>query len=250
MISGPICGKNSCCGSSIEKELAFTTRQQLAQSVQQSLNRVSTLIDKRAKRFDAIFRDMMNKSKREFDEMFRKTYGLIYLQNSVVFTDFFEELERYYNKGNVKLSDVLENFFTILYQRMFKVINAQYKFDDKYLQCVAEHMAELKPFGDVPMKLGLQLKRSFVATRTFYKALIVASTVTARLQNLRLSEDCAVELVKMQHCGQCRIKEDYQGTCFKYCNVIVGDCLRNHLEMSKKWDDFVGKIFLLPFNCH
>lgn len=63
--------------------------------------------------------------------MFKKTYGIIYEQNSYVFTDLFEELERYYSNGQVDLEEAMENFFNTLYQKMFTVLNAQYNFDDK-----------------------------------------------------------------------------------------------------------------------
>ena len=33
--------------------------------------------------------------------MFKKTYGILYEQNSFVFTDLFKELENYYAKGTV-----------------------------------------------------------------------------------------------------------------------------------------------------
>jgi hypothetical protein len=46
-------------------------------------------------------------------------------------------------------------------------------------------MKELKPFGDVPHKLSVQLKRSFVATRTFSQALNVASDVVANMVKVR-----------------------------------------------------------------
>jgi hypothetical protein len=46
-------------------------------------------------------------------------------------------------------------------------------------------MKELKPFGDVPHKLSVQLKRSFVATRTFSQALNVASDVVADMVKVR-----------------------------------------------------------------
>lgn len=63
--------------------------------------------------------------------MFKKTYGMVYEQNSYVFSDFFGELERYYTNGKSNLGDVMESFFNILYQKMFTVLNTQYKFDDK-----------------------------------------------------------------------------------------------------------------------
>jgi len=46
-------------------------------------------------------------------------------------------------------------------------------------------MKELKPFGDVPHKLSIQLKRSFVATRTFSQALTVASDVVTNMVKVR-----------------------------------------------------------------
>lgn len=58
----------------------------------------------------------------------------------------------------------------------------------RYMQCVSEHMKELKPFGDVPDKLSVQIKRSFVATRTYGQALITAAEVSKKI--LQVSECC------------------------------------------------------------
>lgn len=63
--------------------------------------------------------------------MFKKTYGIIYEQNSYVFTDLFEKLETYYVSGQVDLEKAMENFFNTLYQKMFTVLNAQYQFNEK-----------------------------------------------------------------------------------------------------------------------
>lgn len=51
--------------------------------------------------------------------------------------------------------------------------------------CVNTHMKELKPFGDVPKKLSVQVKRSFVATRTFTQALNVGRDVIAKMQSVK-----------------------------------------------------------------
>jgi len=78
----------------------------------------------------------------------------------------------------------MDNFFNTLYQKMFTVLNSQYNFDNKYLECVGEHMKEMRPFGDVPQKLGVQIKRSFVATRAFSQALMVAANVLKNMQSV------------------------------------------------------------------
>lgn len=85
----------------------------------------------------------------------------------------------------VDLDDVLDSFFNTLYQKMFTVLNSQYNFDNKYLECVSEHMKEMRPFGDVPQKLSVQVKRAFVATRAFSQALTIAANVLKNMQVVR-----------------------------------------------------------------
>lgn len=73
----------------------------------------------------------MSESKTEFHDMFKRTYGVIYEQNSYVFSNLFNDLENYYSRGKVDLTEALDSFFNVLYQKMFEVLNSQYKFDDK-----------------------------------------------------------------------------------------------------------------------
>lgn len=96
-------------------------------------------------------------------------------------------------KFQVDLDDALDNFFNILYQKMFTVLNSQYTFDNKYLECVSDHMKEMRPFGDVPPKLSVQIKRSFVATRAFSQALTVAANVLKNMQTVRICRDIRIE---------------------------------------------------------
>ena len=81
--------------------------------------------------FPDFFTELQAHSKRDFHFMFKKTYGILYERNSDVFTDFFKDLENYYENGNVDLEVALQKFFSQLYQRMFSVLNSQYSFDSK-----------------------------------------------------------------------------------------------------------------------
>ena len=81
--------------------------------------------------FSEFFRELLENSKRDFHDMFKRTYGILYEQNSEVFTDLFRDLEDYYAKGKLDLEEAMDHFFTALYQRMFTVLNAQFRFDDK-----------------------------------------------------------------------------------------------------------------------
>jgi len=82
---------------------------------------------------------------------------------------------------DVDLGAALESFFSTLLVRMFRLMNAQYALDDRYVACVVASARHLSPFGDVPQKLSVQLRRSLVAARTFYQGLAVGRHVVDRL---------------------------------------------------------------------
>lgn len=76
---------------------------------------------------------MLNKARMGFHDMFKKTYGMMYEQNSYLFQDLFRDLEKYYDAGNTNIVEVLENFFSVLCQKMFTVMNSQFTFDSKWV---------------------------------------------------------------------------------------------------------------------
>ena len=103
--------------------------------------------------------------------MFSDTYGILYDRHSSIFNDMFRDLELYYNTGSIDITQAMRRFFSLLYKKMFEELNAQYAFDASYLNCTVEHMEEMMPFGELPQKLIHQIKRSFIAIRTFVQAL-------------------------------------------------------------------------------
>ncbi|CAH0557503.1 unnamed protein product [Brassicogethes aeneus] len=240
--NGLICGEGSCCSGEMERDMLKYSQLYIDKYWRDSITKLYNFFDNRAKKFDEFFRSIMQKSKQEFHDMFKKTYGKIYMDNSDVFSDFFQELERYYKKGTVRLSETLDTFFGILYQRMFVVINSQYTFDDSYLDCVSNHMNELNPFGDVSSKLSLQLRRAFVATKMFYKALQTTSNITMNLLEYKFSDECKREITKMQFCGVC--KGESKTPCSNYCSETMRRCFHSFevSEFNKKWDTLIISI--------
>lgn len=115
--------------------------------------------------------------------MFVKTYGMMYVQNSELFKNFFQSLTQYYVTGSnaVNLDSMLSEFWADLLERMFRLVNVQYEFSDTYMECVSRHTEELQPFGDVPRKLRIQLTRSFIAARTFVRGLALMSDVANKV---------------------------------------------------------------------
>lgn len=124
---------------------------------------------------------------------------------------------------------------------MFTVMNSQYKYEEEYLECVQKYMNDLKPFGDVPQKLSIQLTRSFVATRTLHKTLTKGADTAEKMLEIKMNEDCGRELVKLQHCGSCKNSRG-PGPCVSYCTKTLQNCLVHYLTISDSWDNYVGKL--------
>ncbi|XP_026276975.2 glypican-6 [Frankliniella occidentalis] len=243
----------TCCTEQMEVQLKEQSKVEYDKAVKDALAKMATLFKTRANKFDDYFNEMLANSKREFHDMFKRTYGMIYEQHSYVFTDLFDQLERYYAKGGVDLEDALDTFFNTLYQKMFTVLNQQYHFDDKYLACVGDHMKDLKPFGEVPNKLTNQLKRSFVATRTFSQSLSRASEIITKMANIDTSPDCARAVMKMTYCPACQGLPELKA-CSNYCINVMKGCLAYQAELDVEWNKFIKEIgrvidrLLNPFN--
>lgn len=139
--------------------------------------------------FSEFFTELLHNAKKDLHEMFVKTYGLLYRENAEIFTQLFEDLLKYYKGTDKSLTSTLDKFFENLLRRMFQLLNVQHKFDDVYLKCVTSKMDQLKPFGAVPQKLSSQVRRSFIAARTFVQGLAIGRDVileVAKVLNLRI----------------------------------------------------------------
>lgn len=80
--------------------------------------------------FSDLLRQLLHNSKDMFHNMFKQTYGLLYEQNSYVFSELFVKLEGYLLRGRLDLTEMLDQFFNQLYKKMFTVINGNYHFDE------------------------------------------------------------------------------------------------------------------------
>uniref|UniRef100_A0A182WVU6 Glypican n=1 Tax=Anopheles quadriannulatus TaxID=34691 RepID=A0A182WVU6_ANOQN len=245
-------GGGTCCTQMTEHKLALHTKTMVERNIKDNISKLSSVLGTRAQRFNEFFEELLVQSKHGFHAMFKRTYGTIYEQNSYVFADLFAELERYYAHGKVDLSETMDHFFNILFQKMFTVLNAQYTFDNKYLGCVSEHMKELKPFGDVPDMLSLQIKRSFIATRKYAQALASAAEAARNMINVRLSAECTAALTRMSTCNVCAGQT--KKPCESYCVNVMKGCFPSYEEIGTEWDTFVSKMeriaerLLGPFN--
>ncbi|XP_047535863.1 uncharacterized protein LOC125070167 [Vanessa atalanta] len=250
--AGELCLNKGCCGAGARSRLTQQARSQLEGALRSELSKLADILSNRAKRFDEFFRKLLQLSREEFHAMFKRTYGMIYEQHTYVFEQLFEQLERYYTRGDNDFDEMMDGFFGILYQKMFTVLNSQYSFDEKYLKCVNEHMRDIQPFEDVPSKLSVQLRRAFVATRTFHKALRAGADVVRSMMQVGVTQECVTAWARLRYCGTCSGQQ--QPACSRYCHNVIKGCLPTHADLGEQWDAYVDAVekvadrLLGPFN--
>ncbi|MEQ2177851.1 hypothetical protein GOODEAATRI_007885 [Goodea atripinnis] len=209
----------------------------------------------------------------------------MYMENAELFKDFFVSLTRYYTSGSsaVNLSSMLSDFWADLLERMFRLVNVQYEFNDTYMECVSRHTDQLQPFGDVPRKLRIQITRAFVAARTFVRGLSLMPDVVNKVSTskyvsvtlldefllLRLSESslltashllqvsaspsCVRAAMKMLYCPYCSGQVALK-PCQNYCLNVMRGCLANQADLDTEWNNFLDAMLGLaerlegPFN--
>ncbi|XP_028836318.1 glypican-6a isoform X2 [Denticeps clupeoides] len=243
----------TCCTSEMEDRLSQQSKLDFESLVEETSNTLRTTFVSRHQKFDEFFLELLENSQKSLHDMFARTYGKLYMQNSEVFQDLFMELRRYYTGGNVNLEEMLNDFWSRLLERMFQLLNSQYHFTDDYLECISKYTDQLKPFGDVPRKLKAQVTRAFIAARTFVQGLMVGREVAIRVAKVNVSPGCSRALTKMLYCPYCGGTPDVK-PCANYCQNVMKGCLANQADLDPEWNQFIDAMLLVaerlegPFN--
>ncbi|XP_066496105.1 glypican-4 [Tiliqua scincoides] len=243
----------TCCSPEMEEKYGQESKHDFRSAVVELSSNLQATFSSRYNKFDEFFRELLENAEKSLNDMFVRTYGLLYMQNSEMFKDLFVELKRYYTGGNVNLEEMLNDFWARLLERMFRLVNPQYHFSDEYLECVSKYTEQLKPFGDVPRKLKLQVTRAFVVARTFAQGLAVARDVIAKVSAVNPTPQGVQALLKMMYCPYCRGLVAVK-PCYNYCFNVMRGCLANQGELDTEWNNFIESMLMVaerlegPFN--
>uniref|UniRef100_A0A674N5F6 Glypican 6b n=1 Tax=Takifugu rubripes TaxID=31033 RepID=A0A674N5F6_TAKRU len=244
---------NTCCTQEMEDKFGQQSKQDLENLVDEMSHLLRSTFVSRHKRFDEFFLELLENTERSLNEMFVRTYGKPYMQNSEVFENLFAELKRYYTGGNVNLEEMLNDFWSRLLERMFTLLNSQYVITEDYLECISKYTDQLKPFGDVPKKLKSQVTRAFIAARTFVQGLSVGREVAQRVSKVSSTPACIRALTKMMYCPFCQGMPAVKA-CKNYCLNVMKGCLANQADLDPEWNLYIDAMLLVaqrlegPFN--
>ncbi|KAM9343856.1 glypican-6b [Pholidichthys leucotaenia] len=244
---------NTCCTEEMEDTFGQQSKRDFESLVENSSYALRLTFVSRHKRFDEFFLELLENTERSLNEMFVRTYGKPYMQNSEVFENLFAELKRYYTGGNVNLEEMLNDFWSRLLERMFTLLNSQYVITEDYLECISKYTDQLKPFGDVPKKLKAQVTRAFIAARTFVQGLSVGREVAHRVSKVSCTPACIRALTKMLYCPFCQGMPAVK-PCKNYCLNVMKGCLANQADLDPEWNLYIDAMLLVaqrlegPFN--
>uniref|UniRef100_A0A3P9I0E7 Glypican 6a n=1 Tax=Oryzias latipes TaxID=8090 RepID=A0A3P9I0E7_ORYLA len=234
----------TCCTSEMEEKLSQQSKLEFENMVEESSRQMRTTFISRHKKFDEFFLELLDNSEKSLNSLFTRTYGKLYMQNSEVFQDLFTELKRYYTGGNVNLEEMLNDFWSRLLERMFQLLNSQYHFTDDYLECIGKIADVLKPFGDAPRRLKIQVTKAFIAARTFVQGLMVGREVANRVAKVNVAPACVRALTKMLYCPYCRGMAGLK-PCHNYCHNVMRGCLANQADLDSEWNLYIDAMLLV-----
>lgn len=243
----------TCCSSLMEETLSRRSEEDFLSAVKDHSQFLLTSFTQRHRRFDEFFRELMDVAEKTMNQMFLKTYGRLFTQNSHLFQQLFSELRGYYSGGRVSLAEVMSEFWAGLGERVFSLVNPQYQFSQEYLECVSKHSEHLQPFGDLPRKLHTQISRALIAARALVQGLATGRDIVNKALKLSVSTECVRALMRQWFCPLCRGIPSLK-SCHSLCLNVMKGCLANQADLESEWNNFIDAVLSLadrlagPFN--
>ncbi|XP_049889283.1 glypican-1b [Epinephelus moara] len=224
----------TCCTSDMEDSLAVLSRREMEVLLRDAGRSLQASLTGQYKAFDGYFLDLLNRSASSLQENFIPSWGVLYTENSQVFSDLYADLMRYYRGSNVNLEEALNEFWSRLLEKLFYQANKQYFIGDDYLECVSKQLETLRPFGDTPRTMKMTVTRTFVAARSFVQGLVVSGEVVRRVSQVQLSQECMRAMMRMTYCPHCRGMASAR-PCANYCSNVMKGCLANQADLNTEW---------------
>ncbi|KAF6356938.1 glypican 2 [Rhinolophus ferrumequinum] len=237
----------TCCSSEIEERLTWDTEATFRGLVEESGSFLVHMLAARHRKFDEVFREMLSSAEHSLALLFHRSYGRLYSQHTPLFSGLFSRLRDYYEKSGEGLDDALVDFWAQLLERMFPLLHPQYIFSPDYLFCLTRLASSaddsLKPFGDSPRRLRLQVTRAMVAARAFIQGLETGRDVVSEALKVPMSAGCKRAVMRLTGCPLCR-GVPLLLPCRGFCLNVAHGCLSSQ-GLDPDWGAYLdGLLFL------
>ncbi|XP_008588610.1 PREDICTED: glypican-2 [Galeopterus variegatus] len=237
----------TCCSSETEQRLTREAEATFQGLVENSGSFLVHTLAAGHRKFDEFFREMLLVSQHSLTQLFSHSYGRLYAQHKLIFNGLFAQLRDYYGVSGEGLEDILADFWAQLLERVFPLLHPQYNFSPDYLLCLSRLAStadgSLRPFGDSPHRLRVQITRALVGARAFVQGLETGRIMVSEALKVEVSQSCSQALMRLIGCPFC------QGVpsllpCWGFCLDVVRGCLSNK-GLEPEWSSYLDGILLL-----
>ncbi|KAF0882854.1 GPC2 protein, partial [Crocuta crocuta] len=237
----------TCCSSEIEQRLTWETEATFRGLVEENGSFLVHTLAARHRKFDEVFREMLSSSEHSLALLFHRSYGHLYSQHAPVFTGLFSRLRDYYERSGEGLEDALVDFWAQLLEKMFPLLHPHHIFSPDYLFCLTRLASSpddsLKPFGEAPRRLRLQITRALVAARAFIQGLETGRDVVSEALKMPLSEGCRQAVMRLTGCPLCRGVPSLP-PCRGFCLNVAHGCISSQ-GLDPDWGAYLDGLLLL-----
>ncbi|XP_075440540.1 glypican-6-like [Ascaphus truei] len=229
----------TCCPSETEQRLSEESVRDLNRIVNESVSYPAGVFNGGRKRFHEFFLALLSSSERSLSSMFELSYGRSYSQNAALFSALYSELRAFYAGGGAsRLADALSEFWAGLLERTLRLLLPHYQLSAEYMECAVPSAEELRPFGDAPRRLRLQVTRALGAARAFVQGLATGSDIVSRATKAPPPPDCLRAAMRMWYCPLCRGHASLR-PCHGLCLNVMKGCLAHQADMDPSWNSFI-----------
>lgn len=236
-----ICSPNStCCSKNLEMKLRMMSEKIRVQMVSHLQGHIKDVFANISRNFTEFFKELIENSYQNLDTLYSRTYLDRYTNHKEIFRDLFTKLGGYMSgKEDIDLKQTVESWFSLLYQKVYMIAHPSNSFDATYQHCILETADTLMPFGDLPRKISVQIRKSFLASKVLQDALVVGKQAIEDLLKMKANENCSRAFTKMTHCSICSgIKQNVK-PCYKYCMNVIKGCSAYPAVVNPSWNAYV-----------
>ncbi|XP_077981536.1 glypican-6-like [Glandiceps talaboti] len=237
-------GNSACCTADMEYRLSMLSQTELQEMRSHSISNVRHVFVHNYKIFDEYMETLIDTTQEDLNNMFTRTYGLLFQRHQGIYNDLFSNIREYYNGANFDLVDKLDEFFVELYKSLWKLFNPQYDFDTAYMQCVGDLVDTIEPFGESSRRLTKDLKKAMLAARTYRKALSTGAEVLEAITQSSMTPECRKSTMRMTYCDECNGITSAK-PCSNYCMNVINMCFLGYSELNIDWNSFLENMVKL-----
>ncbi|KAJ3599764.1 hypothetical protein NHX12_033720 [Muraenolepis orangiensis] len=231
----------TCCTSAMEDSLGGLGAREAEALIREAGRSLQAGLNSLYRSFDSYFMDLHSGSERSLQEVL-SPLGVLYSQNTGLFTELYADLRRYYRGSALNLDETVSEFWFRLLERVFKnAAAAKTSLSEEYLECVAKQREVLRPFGEAPREMKTKVVRAFVTARSLAQGLAVSGEVVKKASQVPLSPECVRALMRLLYCPQCRGLASVK-PCSDYCSNVMKGCLANQADLDAEWQNLIDTL--------